>query len=64
MKGYDPNWADRAHDERIDRILEAQGECPYFEKRGIEIEPGDDKFCLHDMKPCERGRQHCPYGKW
>ena len=64
MTGYDPDFADRAYDEYIDRIVMAQKECPYFEQRGIEIEPGDDKFCQHEMEPCEHGRIHCPLGKW
>lgn len=55
---------DIAYDQRVDRCLEAQDQCPYFEKREIEIEHGDSEWCLYDSAPCWHGRLHCPTGKF
>lgn len=54
---------DVEYDQRIDRIVQAQSECPYFERHEVEVEQGDTKFCTYDKKPCEH-RRHCPNGKW
>lgn len=62
MKKID--WDDQLYHEKVDRCLVAQFDCPYFEKRKIEIETGDDEWCLYDMAPCWHGRCHCPAGKW
>ena len=51
------------HDERVDRIVAAQAECPYFERREPVEGLSDERWCLHDNKPCE-ARNGCPLGKW
>lgn len=53
-----------AFDKLVDKCLEAQDTCPYFERRKIEIEPGDNEWCLYDSAPCWSGRTHCCCGKW
>ena len=52
----DADRGDQKYHERVDRCLEVQEDCSLLSKQC--------ELCLHDMKPCWRGRLHCPLGKW
>lgn len=50
-------------DDRMDRIAEAQTDCPYFQKLDRVPDLDDDRLCLIDKRPCS-ARRFCPVDRW
>lgn len=51
------------HDDRVNRIINAQEHCPYFQKLERVTDLDDDRLCLIDKRPCS-ARRFCPIDKW
>ncbi|MFA5424472.1 MAG: hypothetical protein WC374_11515 [Phycisphaerae bacterium] len=47
----------------LNKIIDAQDACPYFERKEFVEGLDDDHKCLHDMERCERHKR-CPLDRW